>query len=76
MCFQSVYFMLDDSVPVVFDTGATISVSPQASDFISWETNTDTLTLNGITTSTHVQGAGMVEWTIRDDQGHRHKICT
>ena len=28
MRFQSIYFASDDSVPVVFDTGATISVSP------------------------------------------------
>ena len=43
MCFQSVYFSLDDSVPAVFDTGATILVSPYSSNFISWEQSTDDL---------------------------------
>ena len=76
MLFQSVYFAPDDSVPVAFDTRAMILVSPQAGDFISWEKPNDTLTLNGITASTHVQGAGIVEWMICDDQGHCHKICT
>jgi hypothetical protein len=47
---------------MVFDTGATISVSPHYADFISWEQSTDDLTLrNGITARTHVKGAGVVD---------------
>jgi hypothetical protein len=71
-----VYFSPEDSIPVVFDTGATISVSPHYDDFISWEQSAHDLTLNGITTRTQVKGAGVVEWTIRDDKGTRHKIRT
>jgi hypothetical protein len=34
--FQSMYFSTEDSVPVVFDTGAIFLVSPHYADFISW----------------------------------------
>ena len=75
--FQSVFFTNDDKLPVVFDTGATISVSPQESDFISWEARGDLHTkLNGITASTDVLGVGIVRWTIRDDGGRRRQIET
>jgi hypothetical protein len=59
--FQSVFFTDDADYPVVFDTGATISVSPKEQDFISWEQKGDLLTkLNGITASTNVMGVGIV----------------
>jgi hypothetical protein len=77
MRFQSVFFMDDDPLPVIFDTGATISVSPRESDFISWEEQGDVRTkLNGLSGCTDVLGIGIVSWTIRDDRGRRHTIRT
>jgi hypothetical protein len=35
--FQTVYFGSQDESPIVFDTGATIGLSPYASDFVSWD---------------------------------------
>jgi hypothetical protein len=70
--FQSVYFTNDTDLPIVFDTGASISVSPRESDFISWETKGHLHThLNGISASTPVLGVGIVRWIIRDDRGRR-----
>jgi hypothetical protein len=70
--FQSIFFTDADAYPVVFDTGATISVSPCAQDFISWESQGNLTTkLHGLTASTDVMGVGIVRWTIRNDKGRR-----
>jgi hypothetical protein len=65
MRFQSVFFSDNDTLPVVFDTGVTISVSPCEQDFISWEKKgrLDTK-LNGISASTEVFGIVIVHWTV------------
>jgi hypothetical protein len=75
--FQTDYHTYDDNLPMVFDTGATISVSPRKEDFISWDTTSNSrLTLRGITAATDVLGVGMVRWILHDDQGQRHLIET
>jgi hypothetical protein len=75
--FQSVFFLNDDDLPVVFDTGASISVSPRGRDFISWEARGNMQTkLNGISGSADVLGIGIIHWTIRDDRGRCHTIQT
>jgi hypothetical protein len=73
----SVFFSDDDALPVVFDMGATISVSPREQDFISWERKgcLDTK-LNGISASTEVFGVGIVHWTVRNDGGRWQVIET
>jgi hypothetical protein len=76
MRFQIVYHADDNSLPVVFDTGATISVSPRKEDFISWESSCAPLTLQGITATSQVLCVGIVRWTIQDDQGKRHLLET
>ena len=77
MRFQSVYFSNDDDLPVVFDTGASISVSPCKQDFILWEETGDLHTqLHGISGSTNVLGVGLVHWTVRDDKGRCRSIQT
>jgi hypothetical protein len=77
MRFQSVFFSNEDDLPVVFDTGATISVSPRERDFISWETRGFTNTkLNGITASTEVLGVEIVRWMICNYRGRKRFIET
>jgi hypothetical protein len=73
---QSVYMSDADQIPIVFDTGATISVTPNRDDFISWETPTGELKLTGITQSAQVLGVGRVRWTIRDDNGRLRELET
>jgi hypothetical protein len=61
MQFQSIFYMHNDLLPTVFDTGATISISPNPDDFILWEYCGHMSTkLNGITASTDVFGVGIV----------------
>jgi hypothetical protein len=75
--FQSIFFTDANDYPVVFDTGATISVSPCAQDFISWESQGNLTTkLHELMASTDVMGVGIIRWTVRDDKGHRHVIET
>jgi hypothetical protein len=76
--FQSAFVVDSDDMPVVFDTGASISVSPRKDDFISWEQYGDNnnIQLNGITASTRVCGIGTIRWTLYDDEGRRHDIET
>jgi hypothetical protein len=57
-----------DEIPIVIDTGASWSVTPRVSDFISsMEPAIDSLrSLNG---SIEVHGVGTVEWVIQDQNG-------
>jgi len=78
-CFQAYYAGTDGDkdLPIVFDTGATISVSPYENDFVTWEsTNVNDLSLRGVTTDTTVKGSGTVEWQICDNSGTVHAIRT
>ena len=64
-----------EDLPVVFDTGATISVSPDIRDFIKY----DEVPMTGITNITghsSVRGKGTVKWIIYDDDGFPHEIVT
>jgi hypothetical protein len=63
--------------PIVFDTGASVSVSPREDDFVSWESKGDqNHYMNGLSASTKVLGVGKVRWTIYDDKGFRRDIVT
>lgn len=74
---KSVYFSdKHESVPIVIDTGASISITPVRGDFIgNLEPATD-ISLNGLTGKAAVIGTGMVEWTIRDLFGVVRSIKT
>ena len=78
-CFQALY-VDDDSdsrLPLVFDSGATISVTPYQDDFIAWENSSGTgLNLRGVNSDTTVHGSGTVEWRVRDDAGKVHSVMT
>jgi hypothetical protein len=53
-------------MPVVIDTGASVSLTPLLSDFVSPLVPTALTELKGLTSKTHVVGRGMVEWPISD----------
>lgn len=55
-----------NDMPVVIDTGASVSLTPVLSDFIGPLVPTQLTELKGLTAKTHVVGKGMVEWPIRD----------
>lgn len=65
---------LTKDIPIVFDSGATITVTPNRGDFYSYTEINESI--NGITESGRVVGEGMVEFTICDDRGVQHKVQT
>ena len=61
---------------IVFDTGASVSISNTLSDFVRWDEKTDVPALQGITSQAPVQGSGTVRWTLSDDNNRSHIIET
>ena len=57
------------NVPIVFDTGASISITPFKNDFVEPLEPPDVTEINGINSSAAIKGIGWVEWTIRDQFG-------
>ena len=62
--FQTVYLGSQQETLIVFDTGATIGLSPIAKDFVSWDPpeKWSGVNISGIANCTTVQGSGIVEW--------------
>jgi hypothetical protein len=63
-------------MPIVFDTGASFSVTPVRSDFVADLTKSEVDAMKGLTDSVHVEGMGWVEWSIRDVFGRIHVVRT
>jgi hypothetical protein len=74
---RSVYFTnRAEELPIVIDTGASLSLTPVRSDFVGEIHSCDTRDLQGISSSTKVVGKGLVEWTVRDVFGVIRRIRT
>ena len=75
--FQSLYNEESSSVGIVFDSGASISISPFATDFVEWDT-TSTLntTLHGVSDSPSVQGVGTIKFRVITDDGQECFLLT
>ena len=71
-----VYMFDNSNEALVFDTGASVSITNELSDFVSWDAESDVPKLQGITTQAVVRGFGTVRWTVRDDNGRSHDIET
>ena len=70
-----IYFNeIKESLPVIFDSGASISVTPNRSDFNKFESISDSI--NGITSTGRVTGCGTATFLINDDKGNEHEIET
>ena len=54
------------TVPIVIDTGCSISVTPFLEDFASELQPAQEDSMQGLKDSVHVKGVGWVDWTIRD----------
>lgn len=64
------YLVNDESdLPIVFDTGASLSVTPFLSDFVGELEEPDVEEMKGLVDSVQVKGVGIVEWVIRDANG-------
>ena len=53
-------------IPIVIDTGCSISVSPYEEDFITPIERSNETKMHGLKDSIDIGGVGQVEWTIRD----------
>lgn len=56
----------DRTLPVVIDSGASLSVTPIESDFVGPIVPLKNSTVRGLTSTTVIRGIGTVRWTIRD----------
>ena len=65
-----------NELPIVIDTGASCSITPVHSDFISTILPSDVPALNNISGTTSVVGQGMIEWRIQDAKGIVRPIQT
>jgi hypothetical protein len=63
-------------VPLVINTGASISISPLRSNFVNGVVVSKTNALQGLSDGAHVQGEGMVSWTLQDNEGAIKRIKT
>jgi hypothetical protein len=66
----------ENCVPIVIDTGASVSVTPILTDFIRPLRPCATTNLKGLSGSTEVIGEGTVNWLVRDVFGNKRKIRT
>jgi hypothetical protein len=66
----------DDCVPIVIDTGASVSVTPVLTDFLGPLRPCATANLKGLIGTTEVIGEGTFNWLVRDMFGNKRKIST
>ena len=63
-----------DEMPVVIDSGASRSLSPLRSDFVTF-TSVDSK-ISGVGAQASIKGVGMVKWKVTDQNGVSHTIET
>jgi Reverse transcriptase (RNA-dependent DNA polymerase) len=73
---QMVYLSGSTGMPIVFDTGASASVTPIRDDFVGDLIKPPYSCLKGLKGSINVVGAGHVDWTIFDVHGVTRTIRT
>ena len=66
----------DDELPIVIDTGASVSVTPNINDFQGPIRPCELTKLKGLNSSANVVGVGNVKWMIRDVFGCTREIVT
>lgn len=71
---DSITPMSPDMVPLIFDTGASISISSHRIDFITPLWLAQHITIKGIASGLSAQGVGDKSYTFNNDQGHEQKL--
>ena len=62
--------------PIVLDTGASVSITPLASDFVTPIQPMPGSSVRGLSSSISIAGIGFVEWTLRDVNGNVATVRT
>ena len=65
-----------EDYPIVIDSGASRSLTPNRNDFVGKIRAANVTELNGLSSTTRVEGVGMVQWTVRDVFGTVRTIKT
>ena len=77
---QHVVYLSKDAhnsdTPVVLDTGASFSITPFETDFVTKIVPTSSREMKGIADSLKIQGIGTVSWPIRDVFGRTRTVST
>jgi hypothetical protein len=73
---QGLYRCAHHGMPIIFDTGASMSVTPLREDFVGVLGPPKIPNLRGLKGTVKVVGTGTVEWTIFDVQGLTRTIRT
>ena len=60
----------DGTFPVVWDSGASVSITPSKADFITFTSKSALSSLNAVANGHTVRGEGFVKWSVRDDRGN------
>ena len=77
MRFQSLYTEESASVGIVFDFGASISISLFATDFVKWDTSSSlNNSLHGVSDCHYVQGVGTIKFCVINNDGKECFILT
>ena len=66
----SAFAALCSAFKVLWDSGASISISNNRSDFVEFTSNPVVSRCRGIGSNAKVEGQGIVEWNIKDVHGH------
>ena len=78
--FQSMYQVeSEEGSPIIFDTGASVSISPHKEDFISLDCSRSAINsvrIKGIESESTVQGVGKIRLMVYSDRGYRRFIET
>ena len=76
-CFRTAlaYTRASSQFPVVWDSGASICVTPDRNDFVNYKDSPDVETVKGVNgNSSPVVGQGIVEWSVYDANGSLRKF--
>ena len=61
----------DSAFPVIWDSGASVTISPDKNDFVGPIARPSTITqLNGIAKGLRIEGEGTVHWSFHDASGN------
>lgn len=71
-----IYTATTDELPIVINTGACVTLSPNPNDFTGPIRSSTKTRVNGLFSSTTVAGVGTVQWLIRDALGILRQIKT
>ncbi len=69
-------FWANDDYPMIFDTGASTSLSPNKADFETFEEIHHEQQIEGIAGGVIPKGKGTIRWDIRDSNGKERTITT